>query len=184
MVATATSASQVSITWDSVAGAVSYQVFRSSSIGAGYAPVGTPSTTIFSDTALVAANTTYLYRVHAVDGSSNVGPPSNVDLATTILFTDDPIVAGATVVKAIHLTQLRAAVNAVRTAAGMGNATFTNTIAPGVLISAIDLAELRSNLDPARSAIGVAATPYAYPGPYGGGTVSAVHVRELRSGVK
>jgi hypothetical protein len=80
----------------------------------------------------LTTNTTYLYQVREVDGSNNVGPPSNLDLATTILFTDDPVVARSTVIKAVHLTELRTAVNAVRAAAGLSPATFTDTIVSGV----------------------------------------------------
>ena len=156
---------------------------RATSLYGAFALVGTVPATGYTNPAL-AADTTYLYRVHAVDGSSKVGPASNVDLATTILFTDEPIVAGSTSIKAAHLTQLRTAVNAVRASAGLGAATFTNAIAPGVVISAIDLAELGTSLDPARSAIGMPAIVYFYPGPFGSGIIRAVHVQELRSGVK
>ena len=55
-----------------------------------------------------------LYRVRGVDANNNVSAYSNVDLATTILFTNDPLIAGVTVVKAQHFTELRSAVNAVR----------------------------------------------------------------------
>ncbi|HEY3053121.1 MAG TPA: fibronectin type III domain-containing protein, partial [Thermoanaerobaculia bacterium] len=182
LVANAVSASQVSVMWDAVS-TNKYQVFRSSNNGP-YVLVGTPTASSFTDTGLTP-NTTYLYQVKAVSDPNNVGPPSNIDLATTTIFLDDPIVAGSTLIRAIHLLQLRTAVNAVRAAAGMSNATFTNTIAPGVIISAIDVTELRSNLDAARSIIGVPALQYTDPTLTAGSTlVKAVHVQKLRSGVK
>ena len=36
------------------------------------------------------------------------------DLATTVIFTDGPLLAEGTRIKAVHLTQLRTAINAVR----------------------------------------------------------------------
>ncbi|MGZ4808496.1 MAG: hypothetical protein ACXV7D_04130 [Thermoanaerobaculia bacterium] len=41
------------------------------------------------------------------------------DLATTVIFTDSSLVAGTTVVKSVHVTELRTAANAVRQLAGL-----------------------------------------------------------------
>jgi hypothetical protein len=67
----------------------------------------------------------YLYQVRAVNGS---GPSANssADLATTVIFTDTPLNAG-TAVKALHLAQLRTAVNAVRALSSLGAAAFTGS---------------------------------------------------------
>ncbi len=102
VMATATSATAVSISWTASAGAASYEVARSGD-GMTYTIVGTPAASPYSDTAI--ANTAYLYKVRAVDGSSNRSASSNIDLATTVIFTDDPLVAGSTIVKAVHLTE-------------------------------------------------------------------------------
>ena len=85
---------------------------------------------------------------------------SGPDLATTISFTNDPIVAGSTPIKAVHLTELRTAVNAVRAAAGQAPASFANPVAPGSPIRAIDVTELRANLDGARATLGLPVLPY------------------------
>jgi uncharacterized repeat protein (TIGR01451 family) len=185
LIASAASASQVNLTWNAVTTAVSYQVLRSAN-NAPYAIVGTPAVTNFSDTGRTA-NTTYLYQVQAVNGSSTVGPASNTDLATTILFTDDPVIAGSTRIKAVHLNELRTAVNAVRAAAGMSAFTFTDTLTAGVtLIKVVHVNELRSNLTTARAAIAglPAAAPYTDPSLVTGNSIKAVHIQELRSGVK
>ena len=50
--------------------------------------------------------------------------PSPVAAAT---FTDDPLVAGETPVKAVHITELRTAINAARAAVGLAAATWTDT---------------------------------------------------------
>lgn len=179
--ATAASASQINLTWDAVTTAVSYQVYRSDHNGAFTLITTVPGTT-YPNTGL-AANTTYVYRVQAVNGASAVSGPSNRDLATTIVFLDDSVIAGTTIIKAVHQTELRTAVNAVRAAAGLGNATFTNAIGAGGLIRAADMSELRSALDAARGMIGV--PPLAYTDPsLAGVPVKAVHLQEIRAGTK
>ena len=54
-------ADSVNLTWDTVADATSYNVYRDSSL------IASPTTTTFTDTAL--ADGTYLYEVSAVDGA-------------------------------------------------------------------------------------------------------------------
>lgn len=172
--------SQVSVSWDAVTKAASYRVHRSSD-NRRFDLVGTASGTTFTDTGLPAGRT-YLYRVEAVNQLGAVSPPSNVDLATTIAFTDDPLVA---IVKAIHFTELRTAVDAVRAAAGVGKATYTNAITAGAVIKAADLTELRSNLDQARSLIGVPPLLYFDPAiTPGGTTIKRVHITEIRAGTQ
>ncbi|HEX3069491.1 MAG TPA: hypothetical protein VHX14_13050, partial [Thermoanaerobaculia bacterium] len=126
---------------------------------------------------------TYLYQVRAADAST-LGSPSSVDLATTILFTDDPMSAGSTIIKAVHITELRTAVNAVRAAAGLSPTTFTDASLSGTRPKALHVTELRSALDAARAAIGLSALVYTDPGLAAGGIVKAAHYRELRAGVK
>ena len=140
-------------------------------------------TTSLTDTGL-APNTTYVYMVEAIDGSNNPSSPSNFDIATTIMFSDDPLVPGSTVIKSDHFTQLRTAIDAVRAAKGAGAATYTNVIAPGGLIRLIDMTEMRSFLDAARSALSLPAIDYTDPMLVVGDTVKAPHIEELRTGVK
>ena len=180
VVATAISTSQVSITWNPVEGATNYQVFRSSNNGS-FAVVGFPLTSSFIDPALTS-NTTYLYLVRATD-VSNVGPPSNIDLATTFLFTDDPAIPGMTIVKAMHIAELRTAVNAVRAAGGLGPATYSDVIVAGAVITARPFEELHVALDQARTQLGLSALQYT-DATLGGVLIKSAHIREIRSGVK
>jgi len=121
--------------------------------------------------------------VRATDGST-VTLPSNSDLATTIVFTDDPVVATSTIIKAVHVTELRTAVNAIRAAAGLPPANFTDTLSAGIFMKRIHITELRSNLDEARVALGLIAMQYTDPALAAGTIIKAAHIRELRSGVK
>jgi hypothetical protein len=105
----------------------------------------------------------------------------------TPVFTNDPLVAGVTEVKAIHLTELRAAVNQARARAGLAAATWTDAnLQPSVtLIKAVHIQELRARLDEARAALGLAAASYTDPTlTVGVTTVRAAHVQELRERVK
>ena len=179
LTATASSLSQINVSWDPVSGATGYQLFRKSH-GGGYVLLTTVPGTSLPDT--VAANTTYVYRVHAVKSGGAVSGPSVADLATTYFFADSPAVAGLTV-KALHHTELRTAVDAVRTAAGLAAGSYTNVVAAGSLIRAVDTSELRANLDAARSLLGVPGLAYT-DSVLGGATVKAVHIQELRSGTQ
>lgn len=181
-VATASGTTQVNASWGAVSGADHYEVWRSSHGGAS-APIATPAGTTFSDTSVVAG-VTYLYRVRAVDAGGAASAFSNLDPATTIVFTDDPLASG-TNIKAIHFTEARAAVNAMRDAAGMLPVDADPTIAVGLPVKAQHLTDLRTLLNAARVAAGLSAlaftdptiTPFVTP-------VKAVHVQEVRNGVK
>ncbi|HEX6640792.1 MAG TPA: fibronectin type III domain-containing protein, partial [Thermoanaerobaculia bacterium] len=83
LVATASGTSIVNASWTAVSGTNHYELWRSSNNGA-FAIVGSPSAPAFTD-ATVVANTTYLYRVRAIDGDGDPSAFSNIDAATTIV---------------------------------------------------------------------------------------------------
>lgn len=171
LTATATSTTQVALSWTAVPNAVNYEIQRSFG-GAAYSTLTTVATTTHNDTSL-SANTTYLYKVRA-----NTGSFSNVDAATTIAFTDSDLTAGMPIRK-VHFTQLRTAVNAMRTAASLAPQAFSDD----PTIKAVHLTQLRVALDAARSQIGLSALTYTNAAPTGV-AVKAAHVNELRNGVK
>ncbi|HEX8153166.1 MAG TPA: glycoside hydrolase family 44 protein [Thermoanaerobaculia bacterium] len=176
LTATATGTAQVALSWNAVAGALSYDVYRSFN-NAPFALLANTGGTTLNDNA-VSANTTYLYQVRAVlTGGSTAF--SAIDPATTIVFTDSPLTIG-TPIKAAHFTQLRTAVNAMRAAAGLSAQSFTDPVlSSAVPIKTAHLTELRTALDAARATIGLPAAVYT-----NGTTVKAAHVTELRNGVK
>ncbi len=180
--ATAISTIQVNLQWTAVANANHYEVWRNS--GAGFGLVASPASASYADTA-VSALTSYVYKVRAVDAINTMSAYSNLDAATTILFTDDPIVAGSSTVKAIHISELRTAVNAMRAAAGLSPATFTDANVSGLAIKTAHITELRSALDVARSGLGLPPLTYTDLTLTTGSTVvKGAHFQELRNGTK
>ncbi len=183
LVATAATSTSVQLSWTAVAGAASYAVERSADTVA-YAIVGTPAGALFTDTTPLA-NTSYLYRVAARDGAATTGAFGPTDLATTIIFTGDPAVAGTGVVQGVHMTELRTAVNATRVLAQLGAATFTDSIGPLVPVKKTHVDELRANLNASRAALGLVELSYTDPSITAfSTTIKAAHFNELRTAVK
>jgi hypothetical protein len=178
--ASATSTTQVNLSWSASAGASSYDIYRSVNHSA-YTLLKSTSATSTSDTGLTA-DTTYLYQVRAVAGGA--ASAFVTDAATTTIFTDDPLLSGS-LVKAVHITQLRTAVNAMRAAAGLGAQSFTDPSLSAVKIKATHLTQLRTALDSARTAIGLPAVSYTDSTITAGSTVlKTAHIADLRNGVK
>lgn len=180
VVATATASNRVVVTWAAVSGATQYAVLRSPSISAAFVQIGVSSTTSYTDMT-VAANTTYLYKVRAL-GSSVTSADSVLDHATTVIFTDDPLTT-STPVKAVHLAEIRTALNAVRAAAALGPASWTDAAVPGVRVKAVHITEMRAALSPALAALGKTAV-YSDPSLGSGTPIRAIHFQELRNFVK
>lgn len=176
--ATATSSTQVQVTWNAVTGATSYEVYRRNPGGA-FTLRGTSLTTSYNDNA--SSGTAYLYRVRAVNAGGSSGD-SAAALATTVMFTDDSLAAGVAV-KAVHLGELRTAVSAVRAQAGLSAATYTDAAAAGVAVKAVHITELRSYLDSAMSALGLTTGGWTDPG-LSGVPIEATHVQEIRNRTK
>lgn len=183
LTATSTSTTTASITWLPSAGATSYELQRGTT-ASNFATISANATSPYSD-ANLTAGTTHLYRVRASE-ATRVSAFSNVDLATTIVFVDDPLVVGSTPVKAVHLTQLRQTVDAVRAAAGLGAGTYTDAITAGVTgIKAIHISEIRTQLEAALVALSLAAPAYTDPTLTAGVTViKKLHVQEPREATK
>ena len=131
----------------------------------------------------VTALKTFVYKVRAIDSAMRPSPLSIPDAATTLFFSNDPLVAKATIVTAAHITELRQGVNLMRTAGGIGTTSFTDASLAGVPIRALHLDELRTNLTAARAALGLPPITYT-DSSLAGVVVNAVHVQELRNGVK
>ena len=176
--ATAQPNANVLVTWSSVAGATSYEVYRACYGGLPF--VSATNATSFNDINAYPASA-YVYWVRAVNATGS-SPDSVADLATTIMFTDDPLVALTTVVKAAHMQELRSAVNTVRVCADLPSIGYLDVLAAGT-IKVGHIQDLRVVLDEALSRLGL---PF---GAYGGGltsgmTVRATHFATIRATVR
>ena len=101
-------------------------------------------------------------------------------------FTDHPLEPGVTPIKAIHFLELRARIDALRTAAGRPAFQWTDpTLTPGATpVRRVHLTELRAALAEAYTAAGRAAPTYSDPVVAGGMTaIRAAHLMELRASV-
>ncbi len=170
----AITSTRIDLAWIPTAGAQSYEVDRKAPAGA-FVQIGSPASPSYSDLTAFA-NTSYLYRVRAVN-ASGASASSVSDLATTVVFTD-PALSGLSI-KAVHLSQLRTAVDAVRSLAGMGAAVVTDPATAGTIVRAVHLTELRSALDAARSALSLGNSAYT-DAALAGVTCRSVHFQELR----
>lgn len=179
-------ASQVFLAWNPSSGADHYDVYRASTTSGGYAFLISTPDSFYTDAA-VSASTVYAYKVRAVDASANASPFSIPDAATTIVFTDDPLVASTTPIKAIHITQARQAVDALRACAGLtaGSYTDPSLVVGTTLVKATHIQQLRTGLTDARALLGLPTITFTDSTLTVGTTVvKRLHVADLRTGVK
>jgi hypothetical protein len=184
VVATGTSSTTATITWTALGGATSYEVRRSVNGGA-WILAGAPAPASFNDSGLTP-NSEYLYVVRAIFGASGSSADSAPDVATTGTFADDPLVAGTTTIKAIHITELRTAANALRVTAGLTPVTFTDSaLGPATMIRKVHIEELRSAILEARAIVRLPSLFFA-DAPLTAGTtpVKAMHIQQLRDALK
>lgn len=185
VVAAATSGSNIQVTWTAAAGATSYNIYRSAD-NVNYTMVSTAGTvtgTVFNDA--VSTNKAYVYKVRSVNGSESAD--SNRDFAVALAFTDPTLSILATSVKAAHVTELRTAVNALRTLNGNQAAfTFTDpTLTAGVSTAkALHLSELQVQVNAVRIALGFSAVGFTETPVAGSTTIRKSHIDELRAAVQ
>ena len=101
-------------------------------------------------------------------------------------FTDDPLVAGATAVRAVHFRELRTRIDALRARSGLSAYAWTDpTLRAGVTgVRSVHLTELRTALNQAYDAAGQPRPAYTDASVRPGTTpIRAAHVTELRRAV-
>ena len=176
--ATATSVSNIALNWTGN-GAHHYDVYRYSDLGS-WQSIGSTSATNFVDS--VNSMQAYLYVLCSVDAAGTVIGWSVPDLAMTMFFDDDPIVAGVTRARAAHIDQLRIATNGLRT---LGSISTNITSVPiGSPIRATDITALRAEISNLRLMLGLTDVVFTDPTLAAGQTIKAVHVQQLRNALK
>ncbi len=101
-------------------------------------------------------------------------------------FTDDPVVAGTTVVRAVHVTELRERIDALRLFYGLGAFPWTDpAMRPGATrIRGVHLRQLRAALDAVYDAARMSRPPYTGTVLPGSTAIRAAHINELRRAVE
>lgn len=99
-------------------------------------------------------------------------------------FTNDPIIAGATLVRAVHITELRARINAIRVARGLGAFSFSDpSLSLGFApFRAFHVTELRTALSQAYLAAGLSSPAFTDLSILGL-RPKALYINELRAAV-
>jgi beta-glucanase (GH16 family) len=118
--------------------------------------------------------------------STMPGVPLLVDYVRVFVrpsgFTDDPIVPGQTAVRAIHVLELRARIDAARTAHGLAPyAAWSDGTLNGVVIRAVHVIELRDALGEVYAVAALQQPAYTDSPLSIGTTVKALHISELRT---
>ena len=93
LTAVAVSSSSISLSWTGSSGATSYRIDRSVSSDSGFATVATVSETTYTDTGL-EGNTTYYYRVYAVNNSGTSAAYASANETTQAATVRDPSLVG------------------------------------------------------------------------------------------
>ena len=128
-------------------------------------------------------------RVMATDpGGLSAAQSFTVTVSTAVSgsFTDDPIEPGVTAIKAIHFTELRTRIDALRRAVGLRAFPRTDAVVRvGVTpVRLVHLLELREGLAAAYGAAGRAAPGWTDAArALGSAPIRAVHLMELRAAV-
>lgn len=183
LVATATASNRVSLTWNST-GATTYDVYRMASGyccgGSYFSFLGYAGATTYLDTT-VTAGQVYVYRVRPTGGAF-----SAPDIATTVMFTDDPIVPQVTAVRLTHFSEVLTVLSVARTILGISPSAVTLATPPGfgAPVNPATIPQIRSVIASVRTYIGLPAYLFTDPSLTSGMPVKAVHVQELRNALK
>ena len=134
----------------------------------------------------VAAGSTVVTVTATDAGGSDTTAEQALAVRVQQPFTDEPIVPGVTPIKAIHFTELRTRIDALRRSAGLGSLAWTDPIlTAGVTpVRLVHLLEMRSALAAAFAASGRQTPAWTDPAPSAGTIpIRAVHLTELRAAV-
>ena len=100
-------------------------------------------------------------------------------------FSDSLLVPGSSVIRAVHMTELRTRINALRVRFGLAAFSWTDAVlTPGtIIVRAAHILELRTALAQAYAAAGRPAPTYSGAAVGPGATITATQISELRTAV-
>jgi hypothetical protein len=191
----AASGTSVVITWSAAANAEAYHLERKVTgqawIEVAATPVSAnPPTTLTDGAPPLTDDGIAVYRVRASKGSL-FSPYSPLDFAHPKPFTDNIISTTITTVQAVHLIEIRKAINAIADAAGLapqytpGELLASSLTAPGRFILATDMTDAMARLNSVRtsSPYGRSAASFAVT-PVGQGLIYSSQMLDLRNGLQ
>jgi len=119
------------------------------------------------------------------DGTVTLSADRHCIAIFTAGFTDDPITPQTTIIKAIHITELRLRIDTLRANANLSQFKYTDSPLAGGSspVRAIHVTEMRIALDQVYAAVGRRAPSYTDPMLAAGDPIKAVHFSELRAAV-
>jgi RHS repeat-associated protein len=117
---------------------------------------------------------------YSYDATGQQSYASGIGGGATPAFTNDPLAVGVTEVKALHITELRTAINQVRAGVGLAAYSWTYSVTTNDWITANPILEMRTALDQALGA----PTPAYSAGLAAAQPILAIHIQELRERIK
>ncbi len=169
----------VNLTWEPAVNMFvqSYTTYKGTNVPS-FTSAGTTQGTSLAVTGLTAS-TGYVFKVVA-NGPGGQTVTSNYDFAATVTYQQS--VAVGSVVNAQHFTELRTAIDSIRTAAQLSTNTWAEAITAGTGIKASHMNELRDKLEEALNTVSAALPVYTYPDPVAGQSlIRAADVLDLRN---
>ena len=159
-------------------GTLTYQWYQGTS-GSG-TPIGGATSSSYTTPALTST-TNYWVRVSNGAGTAD---SNTATIAVYAPFTNDTLFSGLSVIRAVHITELRTRIDALRDHYGLGTFAWTDASLDGIAARALHVTELNAALAGAYVAAGRSAPTYTDPNILSGSTqIKAVHIQELRNRV-
>lgn len=179
-VATATSPTSIALSWVPPAQTTNqYGIYRSDSIEGTFQFLAS-TTGLNAVDITVQPGRLYLYYILAYGDGNVPYYNSNVDIASTFNYTDNPLASGM-VIKSAHFVELRTMTAALRALAALSSLTFTGSVTPGSVVDARHISELRTSIDASRARIGLPAIAWTQPTGASGAIIRAATLQELRA---
>ena len=171
------------LTW-SAAGATSYDVQFGTTTPPPSVATG-QATATYAPPAPLATGTPYYWQVVAHNsGGTTPGPIWTFTTVPAAPFSDDPLTAGSSVVRAVHITELRTRIDALRARYGLAAYAWTDPpiSVRTTVIRAVHVTDMRTALSQAYVAAGRTAPVFTNPN-IAGMPIKVVHIAELRAAV-
>lgn len=124
--------------------------------------------------------------IELVSTSGSTYTKSNAFAYLPTVFTDNVLVEGIITTKAVHVLELRQAVDALRAVAGLAPAPWADgSLSPtGSVIRAVHITDLRTYLNDAAARLGYPTAAYTDPALSNGFMIKRLHIEELRQRIR